>query len=44
MNLVAILKPFKERRVTEISLMEATRDEYITRHLLDGRIIYSDHR
>jgi len=24
--------------------MEAVQDEYITRHLPDGRIIYSDHR
>ncbi|KAI5702137.1 hypothetical protein M8J76_006220, partial [Diaphorina citri] len=42
--LVAVIRPFKERRVTELSLMEATREEYITRHLKDGRIIYCDHR
>ncbi|VVC40105.1 Nuclear translocator,Myc-type, basic helix-loop-helix (bHLH) domain,PAS fold,PAS domain [Cinara cedri] len=40
----AVVRPFNERRVTEVSLLEATKEEYITRHLLDGRIIYVDHR
>lgn len=42
--LVAVMRPFRERRVTEISLMEACQDEYVTRHTLDGRIIFADHR
>nr|CAD7265988.1 unnamed protein product [Timema shepardi] len=42
--LVAVVKLFKETRVAELSLLEATRDEYITRHLIDGRFIYCDHR
>uniref|UniRef100_A0A8D8XP17 Aryl hydrocarbon receptor nuclear translocator-like protein 1 n=1 Tax=Cacopsylla melanoneura TaxID=428564 RepID=A0A8D8XP17_9HEMI len=42
--LAAVVRPFKERRVTSLSLLESTREEYITRHLKDGRIIYCDHR
>lgn len=40
----AVVRPYNERRVTEVSLLEATREEYITRHQIDGRIIYVDHR
>jgi PAS domain-containing protein len=40
----AVVRPFNERRVTEVSMLEATREEYITRHQIDGRIIYVDHR
>lgn len=39
-----MVKPYKKMRVTELSLLEATREEYITRHSVDGRIIYADHR
>ncbi|XP_015367926.1 PREDICTED: circadian locomoter output cycles protein kaput-like isoform X2 [Diuraphis noxia] len=40
----AVVRPFNERRVTEVSMLEATGEEYITRHQIDGRIIYVDHR
>lgn len=41
---VGIMKPVKDRAISEMSLVEAIQDQYITRHLPDGRIIYSDHR
>ena len=41
---VGLMRPVKDRPITELSLIEATQDQYITRHLPDGRIIYSDHR
>lgn len=34
----------KNRCMTELSIMDANKDEYVTRHLVDGRIIYCDHR
>ncbi|KMQ96377.1 neuronal pas domain-containing protein 2 [Lasius niger] len=34
----------KKRPITELSIMDANKDEYVTRHLVDGRIIYCDHR
>ncbi|XP_050428438.1 neuronal PAS domain-containing protein 2-like [Adelges cooleyi] len=40
----AVVRLYNERRVTEVSMLEATREEYITRHHIDGRIIYVDHR
>lgn len=40
----AVVRPFNERRVTEVSMLEANREEYITRHQIDSRIIYVDHR
>ncbi|KAK0178050.1 hypothetical protein PV328_002035 [Microctonus aethiopoides] len=33
-----------QKRITELSLFEANKQEYVTRHLLDGRIVFSDHR
>ena len=33
-----------KKRITELSLLEANKEEYVTRHLLDGRIIFCDHR
>ena len=41
---VGIVRPVKDRPVTELSLLESIQDQYITRHLPDGRIIYADHR
>ncbi|KAF6200621.1 hypothetical protein GE061_005064 [Apolygus lucorum] len=42
--LVALMKPFKEIRITSSSFIEASREEWISRHLIDGTIVYSDHR
>ncbi|XP_063241245.1 basic helix-loop-helix ARNT-like protein 1 isoform X2 [Bacillus rossius redtenbacheri] len=42
--LVAVVTLFSETHIADMTLMEATRDEYITRHLIDGRFIYCDHR
>ncbi|XP_064082096.1 neuronal PAS domain-containing protein 2-like isoform X1 [Macrobrachium nipponense] len=42
--LVAFVRVVKDRPITEISLVESTQDEYITRHTMDGKILYSDHR
>ncbi|XP_049827816.1 uncharacterized protein LOC126267043 isoform X3 [Schistocerca gregaria] len=42
--LVAVVQLFREKKVMELSLLEATLDEYQTRHLKDGSIVYSDHR
>ena len=41
---VGVMRPVRDRPITELSLIEAIQDQYITRHLPDGRIIYSDHR
>lgn len=34
----------KKRPITELSIIDANKQEYVTRHLVDGRIIYCDHR
>ncbi|KAI4489539.1 hypothetical protein M0802_010976 [Mischocyttarus mexicanus] len=34
----------KKRPITELSITDANKEEYVTRHLVDGRIIYCDHR
>ncbi|KAJ9598435.1 hypothetical protein L9F63_010879, partial [Diploptera punctata] len=42
--LIAVVRTVRESSVAERSLLEPSKDEYVTRHLIDGRIIYSDHR
>lgn len=34
----------KKRPITDLSIIDANKNEYVTRHLVDGRIIYCDHR
>ncbi|XP_034184906.2 uncharacterized protein LOC117606506 isoform X1 [Osmia lignaria lignaria] len=41
---VGVARVMMKRPITEISIMDANKDEYVTRHLVDGRIIYCDHR
>lgn len=42
--LVSFVRVVKDRPITELSLVESTKDEYITRHTMDGKILYTDHR
>jgi len=42
--LIAVVRTMRERNLSSRSLLHATREEYVTRHLLDGRIIYCDYR
>lgn len=42
--LIAVVQQHKERSISDLSILEATREEYVTRHFKDGRIAYSDHR
>jgi len=41
---IGVMRPVRDRPITELSLMESIQDQYLTRHLPDGRIIYTDHR
>lgn len=41
---LGVMRPVRDRPITELSLIEAIQDQYLTRHLPDGRIIYTDHR
>lgn len=34
----------KKQSITALTIMDVNKDEYVTRHLIDGRIIYCDHR
>nr|BCX71439.1 methoprene-tolerant protein [Pseudothemis zonata] len=42
--MVAVAKVCRERQIPELSLMEVCKDEYLTRHGLNGEIINVDHR
>ncbi|KAK4287643.1 hypothetical protein Pmani_039286 [Petrolisthes manimaculis] len=42
--LVSFVRVVKDRPITELSLVESTQDEYITRHSMNGKILYTDHR
>jgi hypothetical protein len=39
-----MIRPVKDRPITELSLIESIQDQYITRHLPDGKIMFADHR
>jgi len=41
---IGVIRPVRDRPITELSLVESSQDQYITRHTPDGRIIYTDHR
>jgi len=41
---IGVMRPVRDRPITELSLTESIQDQYLTRHLPDGRIIYTDHR
>lgn len=41
---LSVIRPALTRPMTELSLMEAIQDQYLTRHLPDGVIIYADQR
>lgn len=42
--LVSFVRVVKDRPITELSLVDSTQEEYITRHGTDGKILYTDHR
>nr|XP_033331823.1 circadian locomoter output cycles protein kaput-like isoform X1 [Megalopta genalis] len=41
---VGVARLLMKRSITGISIIDANKDEYLTRHLVDGRILYCDHR
>ncbi|XP_031826449.1 uncharacterized protein LOC116424323 isoform X2 [Nomia melanderi] len=41
---VGVARLLMKRPITGISIIDANKDEYLTRHLVDGRILYCDHR
>jgi len=41
---VGMMKTVKDRPINELNLMDAIHDQYITRHLPDGKIIFCDQR
>jgi len=41
---IGVMRPVRDRPITELSLVESSQDQYITRHTPDGRIVYTDHR
>eukprot|EP00095_Tigriopus_kingsejongensis_P004982 maker-scaffold96_size378025-snap-gene-2.44 protein:Tk04982 transcript:maker-scaffold96_size378025-snap-gene-2.44-mRNA-1 annotation:"methoprene-tolerant protein" len=41
---LGIVRPVEDRPITELSVLEATQDQYITRHLPEGKIIFADQR
>ncbi|XP_059080647.1 circadian locomoter output cycles protein kaput-like [Tigriopus californicus] len=41
---LGIVRPVEDRPITDLSLVEATQNQYVTRHLPDGKIIFADHR
>lgn len=41
---VGVAQLLMKQPLTKISIIDANKNEYITRHLVDGRIIYCDHR
>ena len=41
---LGVVRPVQDRPMTELSLLEAMQDQYITRHMTDGKIVFADHR
>ncbi|XP_076286045.1 uncharacterized protein LOC143211865 isoform X2 [Lasioglossum baleicum] len=41
---VGIARLLRKQPITGVSIIDANKDEYLTRHLVDGRILYCDHR
>ena len=41
---LGVVRPVQDRPMTELSLLEAMQDQYLTRHLTDGKIVFADHR
>ena len=43
-SFVGLIRPVRDRPIHELSLLESIQDQYITRHLPDGRIVFACHR